>query len=171
MSLNMPIGLLYCIDVNSLRDHTNVIKGLSLFFRSNADHRTIAFEPLQGPQGCHPYTYMASARNWVMSDVSAYGSKYLGVIFSGFCKGCPILFHGTSVAHQGLWGGVSSTGPPDAGQGPHARWLRFRLVHVRLLGLFKSYSMPCKKRSGPHFNATLEELDQNRYRSFANNAA
>ena len=107
----------------------------------------------------------ASAGCGVRLDVKGRG------IFSGFCKGCPILFHGTSVAHQGLWGGVSSTGPPDAGQGPHARWLRFRLVHVRLLGLFKNDSMPCKKRSGPHFNATLEELDQNRYRSFANNAA
>jgi hypothetical protein len=53
----------YCIDVNSLRDNTNVVEGLSLFFRSNADHGTVGFVPLQGPPGCHPYTYIASARN------------------------------------------------------------------------------------------------------------
>jgi hypothetical protein len=63
MSLNTSIGLPYCIDVNSLRDNTNVVEGLSLFFRSNADHGTVGFVPLQGPPGCHPYTYIASARN------------------------------------------------------------------------------------------------------------
>ena len=63
-----------------------------------------------------------------------------------FAKDAPSCFTAPAERTKVCVGGGASTGPPDAGQGPHARWLRFRLVHVRLLGLFKNYSMPCKKK-------------------------
>jgi hypothetical protein len=63
MSLITSLGLPNVLMSNLYLDHSNSNAGPQLSFQSNADHGMVGCVPLQGPPGCHPYTYMASARN------------------------------------------------------------------------------------------------------------